>query len=77
MNTTDEVDIHLEGPFLPTLWVSAVFELADGGKLELRVPGCLKAVATSLPDGLGERAVIRYTDPQGRTRTARLTQMGL
>lgn len=74
---TDEVELHFERTPLPTLWVSALFVLADGSTLELRVPGCVQAVATSLPDGLGERAVLRYTDAQGRTRTGRLTQMGL
>lgn len=76
--TTDDVELHLEQKIRQGCWFVVQVELADGAKLELRVPGVVGASATSLSaQEPGERASIRFTDSSGHTRTGRLTQMGL
>lgn len=78
MNTpTDDVEVYLEGRIRHGCWVTVTLGLADGSKLEIRVPGVVSTSAVSSAYPLGERAVICFTDSSGKVRTGRLSQMGL
>ena len=74
--TTDDVEVFLESS-RRGCWICATLTLADGSKLELRVPGVVGVTATSLADPLGETPVIAFTNSQGVRRRANLSQFGL
>ena len=61
---------HCQGKARKGCWVRLELELANGTRLELRIPGVVAASATYCADPLGEHVFMRVTDRFGKEKVS-------